>query len=86
LGSVVGYVTVKSMAAGIAKAGSTDPNAVRTALAGLSVDTFYGHIQFDSTGQNASKPMYAIQVQNAAFVTVYPGNLATKQANWPAIS
>jgi branched-chain amino acid transport system substrate-binding protein len=70
----------------IAKAGSTDPNAVRTALVGLSVDTFYGHIQFDSTGQNASKPMYAIQVQNAAFVTVYPGNLATKQATWPAIS
>jgi branched-chain amino acid transport system substrate-binding protein len=70
----------------IAKAGSTDPTAVRTALAGLSVDTFYGHIQFDATGQNATKPMYAIQVQKAAFVTVYPSNLATTQANWPAIS
>jgi branched-chain amino acid transport system substrate-binding protein len=69
----------------IEKAASTDPAAVRTALAGLSVDTFYGHIQFDSTGMNTNKPMYVIQVQKNAFVTVYPNNLATKSALWPAM-
>ena len=35
LGSVVGYVTVKSMAAGIAKAGSTDTEKVVDAFSGL---------------------------------------------------
>jgi len=76
----------EAMALAIEKAGSTDPSAVRNALAGLSVDTFYGHIQFDSTGQNSTKPMYVIQIQKAAFVTIYPSNLATQQAVWPAIS
>lgn len=70
----------------IEHAGSSDPSAVRTALAGLKADTFYGHIEFDSTGMNTSKPMYVIQIQKSAFVTVYPSNLATKQATWPAIS
>lgn len=74
------------LALAIEKAGSADPSAVRTALAGLKVDTFYGHIEFDSTGMNTNKPMYAMQVQGSAFVTIYPSNLATKQATWPAIA
>ena len=76
----------EAMALAIEKAGSADAAAVRTALVGLKADTFYGHIEFDSTGMNTNKPMYVIQIQKAAFVTVYPSNLATKQANWPAIS
>lgn len=76
----------EALALAIEKAGSADPAAVRTALAGLKADTFYGHIEFDSTGQNTNKPMYVIQVQGSAFVTIYPSNLATKQAVWPAIS
>jgi branched-chain amino acid transport system substrate-binding protein len=76
----------EAMALAVEKAGSTDPAAVRTALAGLKADTFYGHIEFDSTGMNTTKPMYVIQIQKSAFVTIYPSNLATKQATWPAIS
>jgi branched-chain amino acid transport system substrate-binding protein len=75
----------EALSLAIQKAGSVDPAKVRDALVGLQADTFYGHIQFDSTGMNTSKPMYVIQIQNAAFVTVYPSNLATKQAVWPAI-
>src|SRR3990170_7053660 len=37
LGSVVGYVTVKSLAAGIAKAGSTDTGKLAEAVTGLQV-------------------------------------------------
>ena len=59
---------------------------VRDSLVNLKADTFYGHIEFDATGMNTNKPMYMIQVQKAAFVTVYPSNLATKQAIWPAVS
>ncbi|MEO9049707.1 MAG: amino acid ABC transporter substrate-binding protein [Candidatus Dormiibacterota bacterium] len=76
----------EALSLAIEKAGSTDPAAVRTALAGLKADTFYGHIEFDSTGQSTNKPMYVIQIQKSAFVTIYPSNLATKQAVWPAIS
>jgi branched-chain amino acid transport system substrate-binding protein len=75
----------ESLSLAIQKAGSTDPAKVRDALAGLQADTFYGHIQFDSTGMNTNKPMYVIQIQNSAFVTIYPGNLATKQAVWPGL-
>ncbi len=76
----------EALALAIEKANSADPAAVRTALGGLKADTFYGHIEFDPTGMNTNKPMYVIQIQKAAFVTVYPSNLATKQANWPAVS
>lgn len=75
----------EAMSLAIQKAGSTDPAKVRDALAGLKADTFYGHIEFDATGMNTNKPMYMIQIQNAAFVTVYPSNLASKQAIWPAV-
>jgi branched-chain amino acid transport system substrate-binding protein len=75
----------EALSLAIQKAGSTDPAKVRDSLAGLQADTFYGRIQFDSTGMNTNKPMYVIQVQNAAFVTIYPSNLATKQAVWPGL-
>jgi branched-chain amino acid transport system substrate-binding protein len=75
----------EALALAIEKAGSTDATKVRDALAGLKADTFYGHIEFDATGMNTNKPMYVIQIQKAAFVTVYPSNLATKQAIWPAV-
>ena len=76
----------EALALAIGKAGSADPAAVRTALAGLKADTFYGHIEFDSTGMNTVKPMYVIQIQKSAFVTIYPSSLATKQAIWLAVS
>jgi len=76
----------EALALAIEKAGSTDAAKVRDALAGLKADTFYGHIEFDATGMNANKPMYVIQIQKSAFVTIYPSNLATKQATWPAVS
>jgi branched-chain amino acid transport system substrate-binding protein len=74
----------EAMVLAIEKAGSADPSAVRTALAALNADTFYGHLQFDSTGMNTTKPMDVIQIQGGAFVTIYPTNLATKPAIWPA--
>ena len=75
----------EALSLAIQKAGSTDPAKVRGALVGLKADTFYGHIEFDSSGMNTNKPMYMIQIQNAAFVTIYPSNLASKPAIWPAI-
>ena len=46
LGSVVGYVTVKSLAAGIGKAGSTEPDKLVAAFTGLKVDSPFGPIMY----------------------------------------
>lgn len=44
LGSLVGYITIKSIAAGIAKAGSTDTEAMIKAMRGLELGTPLGPI------------------------------------------
>jgi branched-chain amino acid transport system substrate-binding protein len=92
---IPGYQAVEATAAcealvkGIEKAGSTDPSKVRDALSTLSFDSFYGHIQFDSTGANANKPMEAIQIQgepnNTKLVTVWPSSMASGSPVWPGI-
>jgi len=46
IGSLVGYMTVQSIAAGISAAGSTDTDAMIAAFKGLEVDTPVGAIQF----------------------------------------
>ena len=46
LGSVVGYSAIKSIAAGIARAGGTDTEKLVAAFRGLQVDTPFGHIVY----------------------------------------
>jgi branched-chain amino acid transport system substrate-binding protein len=46
LGAVVGYLTIKSMAAGITKAGSTDTEKVVDAFQGLQLSGPFGPFQF----------------------------------------
>ncbi len=54
LGSVVGYVTVKSMAAGIAKAGSTDTAKVVAAFDGLKVEGPFGPFSYRGSDHQAT--------------------------------
>jgi len=68
----------------VQKAGSTDADKVRAALAGLDTQSFFGHIKFDSTGQNIYKPMSVIQVQNGKAVSVWPKAQAAGTFRWPA--
>lgn len=84
------YHSADGAAAGLAlqlaieKAGTLDMDKVRDALAGLSVDTFYGHIQFDSRGFNVDKPMVVIQLQNGGKqVGVWPQEAASAKMLWP---
>src|SRR6266853_552571 len=58
LGSVVGYVTVKSMAAGIAKAGSTDTAKVAAAFNGLKIDGPFGPFVFRGSDHQATMGAY----------------------------
>jgi branched-chain amino acid transport system substrate-binding protein len=88
-----GYQAVDAAAAcevmvlAIEKAGSTDPEQVRSAMAALNFDSFYGHLQFDSTGANTTKPMQAIQIQgepsSATLVTIWPSGMTSGTAVWP---
>jgi branched-chain amino acid transport system substrate-binding protein len=58
LGSVVGYVTVKSMAAGIAKAGSTDTAKVVAAFDGLKIDGPFGPFLYRGSDHQATMGAY----------------------------
>lgn len=54
MGSVVGYVSVKAIAAAITKAGSTDTDALIDAFRGLDVDTPFGPITFRAVDQQST--------------------------------
>src|SRR5262252_4323958 len=54
LGSIVGYVTMKSLAAGIAKAGSTDSEKLVAAFRGLKLDSPFGPIEYRASDQQAT--------------------------------
>ncbi len=55
---MVGYVTVKSMAAGIAKAGSTDAAKVAAAFNGLEVDSPFGPFVYRGSDHQATMGAY----------------------------
>jgi branched-chain amino acid transport system substrate-binding protein len=58
LGSVVGYVTIKSLAAGIAKAGSTDTDKLIAAFRGLQVDGPFGPFVYRASDHQATMGAY----------------------------
>jgi branched-chain amino acid transport system substrate-binding protein len=58
LGSVVGYVTMTSLAAGIAKAGSTDTDKLIAAFRGLKVASPFGPFEYRASDQQATMGAY----------------------------
>jgi len=58
LGSIVGYVTMKSLAAGIAKAGSTDTEKLIAAFRGLKVDSPLGPFVYRASDHQATMGAY----------------------------
>ena len=58
LGAVVGYTTIKSLAAGIAKAGSTDTEKLVAAFKGLKVDSPFGPFHFRAIDHQATMGCY----------------------------
>jgi branched-chain amino acid transport system substrate-binding protein len=90
MGHAPDYHNAEASAAGLAfeyaleRAGSTDPQAVRDALAKLDVVTFFGLLKFDSRGVNVYKPMVVNQIQGPALKTIYPYRLADAKPIYPA--
>ena len=72
LGSVVGYLTMKSLAAGIAKAGSTDTEKVVDAFKGLQLDGPFGPFQFRAIDHQSTLGGYVgkIAVQDGRGILV----------------
>jgi branched-chain amino acid transport system substrate-binding protein len=58
LGSVVGYVTMTSLAAGIAKAGATDTEKLIAAFRGLEVDSPFGRFSYRASDHQATMGAY----------------------------
>jgi branched-chain amino acid transport system substrate-binding protein len=59
ISSIMGYITMKSLAAGIAKAGSTDTEALVTAFEGLEVATPSGNITYRALDHQSTLGVYA---------------------------
>jgi branched-chain amino acid transport system substrate-binding protein len=82
--SAEGAAACLALVLAVEKAGSADPKKVRDALASLDTPSFFGPIKFNSRGQNVTKPMSAIQIQNGAVKTVFPKEQAEAKLQWPA--
>jgi branched-chain amino acid transport system substrate-binding protein len=72
-----------AFALAVEKAGSTEADKVRDALAGLNAQSFFGPIKFDSTGKNVTKQMSVIQIRAGKLVTVWPKDQQEKPMSWP---
>jgi branched-chain amino acid transport system substrate-binding protein len=75
-----------AMVLAVRNAGSTDPNRVRDALARLDEKSFFGPLKFNDRGENVTKPMSVIQIQNGKLVTVWPADQAAGRLTWPGTS
>jgi branched-chain amino acid transport system substrate-binding protein len=70
------------------RAGSTDPEKIRAALAktDLKPDQLmmgYNGVKFDETGQNIMASTYLIQLKDKAYKLVWPENAAVMKLEWP---
>jgi len=89
-----GYTTVPYQAAqasaavqvwadAFTRAGTTDPQKVRDALAATDMMTFYGPIKFAEAGNNIAKPMVLRQIQGGEYNVVAPSKWASHPLVWP---
>jgi len=72
-----------AMVLAVEKAGSTDPDKVRDALSALDTPSFFGPLKFTEKGQNLTKQMVVIQIQNGKQVTVWPKDASEATLKWP---
>jgi branched-chain amino acid transport system substrate-binding protein len=64
LGSVVGYTTIKSIAAGVAKAKSSETEKLVTAFRGLVVETPFGKATFRAEDHQSTMGAYVGKTKN----------------------
>jgi len=72
----------------INRAGSTDPEAIRKALAATNIPSSalimpWKGVKFDETGQNTEASTYLIQLKDKAYKLVWPDSAAEAKLEWP---
>jgi branched-chain amino acid transport system substrate-binding protein len=67
----------------VEKAGTTEPDKVREALAALDTPSFFGPIKFNPQGMNVTKQMAVVQIQGGKAVPVWPKDSAEAPLKWP---
>ncbi|HXN40777.1 MAG TPA: ABC transporter substrate-binding protein [Myxococcaceae bacterium] len=82
------FTGLYTLADAINRAASTQPEAIRKALAetNIAADKLimpWGGIKFDATGQNTLGSGIIVQAQDGKYVTVWPFELASKDVIWP---
>ncbi|MGQ9370904.1 ABC transporter substrate-binding protein [Azospirillum sp. ST 5-10] len=82
------FTGVAVLADAINRAGSTEPEAIRTALqkTDLGADQIilpWTGVKFDANGQNERGRGIIVQVQNGRYVTVWPTDVATAKVVFP---
>ncbi len=70
------------------RAGSTEPEALRKALAetdipGSKLIMPWKGVKFDATGQNVNGSGILVQIRDGKYTTVWPFDVATKELVWP---
>jgi branched-subunit amino acid ABC-type transport system permease component/ABC-type branched-subunit amino acid transport system substrate-binding protein len=73
--SVQAYMCLKVLANAIEQAGSTDRSAVRDAIKSSKLDSIFGPIHFNDSGQNEHQ-VAITQVLNGKFTTIWPASAA----------
>lgn len=76
------------MADAINRAGSTEPEAVRTALTQTNIRADdiimpWKGVKFDTSGQNTLGRGILVQIIDGKYHTVWPFNMATREVVWP---
>jgi branched-chain amino acid transport system substrate-binding protein len=67
-----GYIEAQVIIQAIKAANSADREAIIKALRNVSLDTMYGPIAFDSTGEVKKPAVFLFQVQNGDFKLIWP--------------
>ena len=85
--AMLSYQAVEVIAAGLEDGGDADPEALREAISGVSIENpllaFSGPITFDETGQNSNATVIVMQVRDGAVTQVFPEEFAQEQIQFP---
>ena len=80
--AAAGVAAVEALVVAIEKAGGTDRQKVRDALAQVSFDSLYGHVAFNDKGQ-ISLPQTMVQIQDGKVVPIYGGKDFLGELHYP---
>jgi branched-chain amino acid transport system substrate-binding protein len=86
--SARGFTGIMTLFDALNRAGSTDPEKIRAALAATDIPPEqlivpYRGVKFDATGQNTLVRPILMQVQKGNYCTIYPFELASCEAVYP---